>query len=233
VPLPWLGVFAAVLAYGILTMLHSGNSYGWNAFADIGEVLAASLATVACAIRARSVHVRYSAAREPEQSDPFEPGKASGRRPRRPAWSLLALGVGSWALGQLCVCIYEIGLGDRTPEPSVADVFFLLSYVFVIAGLLAFVRTPAGRLSQLRGAVEALCIACGFVLCSWSLVLGSVVTQVGEFDFAGLVNLAYPVLDAVALGAVFFVALRRRLDPPTGLGLLALGIALWTLSDSA
>ena len=46
-------------------------------------------------------------------------------------------------------------------------------------------------------------------------------------------NLAYPVLDAVALAAVFFVALRRRLNPPAGLNLLALGIILWTLADSS
>ncbi len=234
VPLPWLCVFAAVAVYGVLTGLHSGDSPAWTAFADIGEALAASLAAVACAIRARSVHARYAAAREAERaSAELEAGGGPARVPRRPAWSLLALGVGSWALGQLCVCIYEIGLGVRIPEPSVADGFFLLSYVFVICGLLAFVRTPATRLSRLRGAVEALCIACGFMLCSWSLVLGSVLARRDTLDFGRLVNLSYPMLDAVALGVVFFVGLRRRLDPPTGLGLLALGIALWTLSDSS
>jgi hypothetical protein len=65
----------------------------------------------------------------------------------------------------LCICVYEVGVGVRVPEPSVADGFFLLSYVLIIGGLLAFVRSPASRLSQLRGAVEGLCIACGFL---WS-----------------------------------------------------------------
>jgi diguanylate cyclase (GGDEF)-like protein/PAS domain S-box-containing protein len=232
VPWPWLCVFAAVGVYGVLTAVHAGISYGWTAFADIGEVLAAGLAAVACTIRARSVHARY-AARAADVTDPLTPGAGATRVPRRPAWSLLALGTGSWAVGQLCICVYEIGLGVRVPEPSIADGFFLLSYVLVIVGLLAFVRTPAGRLSQLRGAVEGMCIACGFLLCSWGLVLSSVIAHGGHIDLDGSLNAAYPMLDAVALGAVFFVALRRRRDPPTGLGLLALGILLWTVSDSA
>jgi diguanylate cyclase (GGDEF)-like protein/PAS domain S-box-containing protein len=223
VPLAWLLVFAAVIAYGVLTALHAGDTYGWTAFADTGEVLAALLATVACAVRARSVRGRQRQA-----------SRAEGRQAQsRPAWSLLALGAGSWAAGQLCVCVYEIGLRTRVPEPSIADGFFLLSYFLVISGLLAFVRTPAGLLSQVRGAVEAVCIACGFVLCSWSLVIGSVLAKNGSLDLGGLVNLAYPVLDSVALASVFFVALRRRLDPPAGLNLLAAGIILWALSDSS
>src|ERR1035441_903772 len=173
ISLPWLLVFVAVAVYGVLTGLHDGNSTGWTAFADIGEVLAAALATVACAIRTRSVRRRYAAAREAERAcqDGEEP-ETPKRAQRRPAWLLLTLGIGSWTLGQLCVCVYEVGLGMRVPEPSVADGFYLLSYVLVISGLLAFVRTPAGLLSQLRGAVEALSVACGFVLCSWSLLIG-------------------------------------------------------------
>ena len=170
----------AVAVYGVLTGLHSGSSTGWIAFADIGEVLAATLATVACAFRARSVRRTRAGAREADRaSQGGEEPEGARRAQRRPAWLLLTVGVGSWALGQLCVCIYEIGLGARVPEPSVADGFFLLSYVLVILGLLAFVRTPAGLLSQLRGAVEALSIACGFVLCSWSLLIGSVVARGG------------------------------------------------------
>jgi len=229
VPLPWRLVFGAVVLYGVLTGLHAGNSPGWTAFADTGEVLAATLAAVACTVRAKGVRAGYRAAAATAQAGPGAPAPAKPRL----AWPLLAAGVGTWALGQLTVCIYEIGLGTRVPEPSLADVFFLTSYLLVAAGLLAFVRTPAGHLSHLRGAVEALCIACGFLLCSWSLLIAPVLKGHGPLAFADLVNISYPVLDAVSLGAVFFVALRRRLDPPAGLTLLTLGIILWTVSDSA
>ncbi len=227
-------MFAAVGVYAVLTGVHTGNSHGWTAFADIGEVLAAALATVACTVRAKGVRARYAQALEAGAAPGGRPERsARPGPPRRMAWPLLAAGVGAWTLGQLSVCIYEVGFDVRAPEPSVADAGFLLGYVLVSCGLLAFVRTPAGNLSRLRGAVEALLIACGFLLCSWSLLIAPVLKGQTPQSFGDLVNIAYPVLDAVSLGAVFFVALRRRLDPPAGLTLLAIGIILWTVADSS
>ena len=95
------------------------------------------------------------------------------------------------------------------------------------------VRTPAGYLSQLRGAVEGLFIASGFFLCSWSLVIGSVLAHGQTLTLGGVINLAYPVLDAIAFAAVFFVILRGRQSPSAGLGLLALGIVCVAASDSS
>ena len=226
------------MLYGVLMGLHVGNTRGWIVFGDLGQLFAAAIATLACAARARRVGRRRFA---PAPSCALEAGPAGSREadvrqpvgPRRVAWSLLTIGVGCWTLGELCDCIYEVGLGVHVPEPSVADVGFLVSYAFIISGLLAFVRTPAGVLSRVRGAVEGVFMACGFVLCSWSLVIGSVYGHSGKLTFGGLVNLSYPMLDAVSLAAVFFVALRRRYNPPAGLGLLALGIALMAVSDSS
>jgi diguanylate cyclase (GGDEF)-like protein/PAS domain S-box-containing protein len=224
---------ALVVTYGVLTGLHSGNARGWIDFSDLGELLAAALATVACAIRARRVRSQHARAPTPLRRRAADASVSDPTPQARPAWSLLTLGVGCWTLGELIDCVYEVGLATHVPEPSLADVGFLLSYVFIIAGLLAFVRTPAGLLSRVRGALEGLFMACGFVLCSWSLVIGSGYEHSASPTFGGLVNLAYPLLDAVALAAVFFVALRRRVAPPAGLGLLAVGIALLSVSDSA
>jgi 4-amino-4-deoxy-L-arabinose transferase-like glycosyltransferase len=149
------------------------------------------------------------------------------------AWSLLAVGMGAWAIGQIGWTIYETGFGIEPVAPSPLDGLFLLSSVLVIVGLLAMVRTPAGHLSHIRGAVEGLFIAGGFFLCSWSLLIGSVFEGSHTSTLDGLVNLAYPVLDAMALAAVFFVSLRRRQSAPAGLGLLALGIVCVAASDSS
>jgi len=231
--LQWIAALTAIALFGVLTGLHIGNSQGWIVFSDGGEQLAAALATIACVIRARRERLKCSSAFEMQQRDS---GDASAFRLQRQtwiAWTLLATGMGTWAAGELITCVYEIGLGTRIPEPSAADGAFLLSYGFILCGLLAFVRTPAGLLSHLRGAVEGLFIACGFLLCSWSLVIGSVFAHSGALTLGGLVNLAYPMLDAVALAGVFFVALQRRQARPAGLGLLALGIVLVAVSDSS
>jgi len=229
-----LGVLAcaAVGGYAALTSIHAGDSRGWNAFADIGELLAAALATFACALRVRrerQVRAGTSVLREATGGE----SSASAQRHGQLGWSLLGAGIAAWTVAQLITCIYEIGLERQLPEPSLADGAFLIGYLLIVAGLLAFVRTPAGLLSHLRGAVEALFITCGFVLCSWSLVVGSFVTDLAHLSLAGAVNLSYPLLDAVALSAVFFVALYRRADPLIGLGLLSIGICLSAVSDSA
>jgi hypothetical protein len=225
--------FAAVAVFIVLTALHAGNSAAWTAFDNIGEALAAVLATVACASRVSRERSLYSSALE-TQREGFADASAVGiQRRSRIAWSLLTVGVGAWALGQIGWTVYETGFGIEPAAPSPLDALFLLFSVLIICALLAMVRTPAGYLSQLRGAVEGLFIASGFFLCSWSLVIGSVLARSHTLTLGALTNLAYPVLDAIAFAAVFFVILRRRQSPSAGLGLLALGIICVAASDSS
>ena len=137
-----------------------------------------------------------------------------------------------WAVGQIGWSVYEVGQGIELPTPSWVDGPFLLSAVLVIAGLIGMVRTPAGRLSQLRAALEGVLIAGGLFLCSWVLVVGPVVRHGSGSVFSQVVNLAYPVLDVVALAAVLFVGIYRRNHAPAGLRLLALGIICVAIGDS-
>ncbi len=224
----------AVIFYAVLDAAHTGNAAGWVAFSDGGELLAATIAAVACGVRAKRVHPANRLASAARARVP-----AGARRihdtisRRRIAWPLLTIGISCWALGELGDCVYEVGLGRPAPEPSVADIGFLLSYLFIICGLLAFVRTPAGALSRLRGAVEGLFMASGLVLCVWTLVIADVFEDNGRLTFGAFVDLCYPILDTVALATVLFVALRRRLNPPPGLSLLALGISLVAVADSS
>jgi diguanylate cyclase (GGDEF)-like protein/PAS domain S-box-containing protein len=230
--LQWLSL-AVVASFILLTGLNAGDSPAWTAFDNIGEAAAAVLATVACAIRVSREHLAYSSLVEMERQGHAEASDVGLQRQARLAWSLLTVGMGAWALGQIGWTIYETGLGIEPVAPSPLDGLFLLSSLLVIVGLLAMVRTPAGYLSHIRGALEGLLIASGFLLCSWTLLIGSVFEDSKASTLEGLVNLAYPVLDAMALAAVFFVSLRRRQTAPAGLGLLALGIVCVAASDSS
>jgi diguanylate cyclase (GGDEF)-like protein len=209
---------AALLAFAALVVFHTGSSRAWTAFDNGGEALVALAATVACASRARSE--RRSGAPDGQGERTFLP------------WLALALGCGAWTLGQTGWTVYEAVTMKAGPEFSVLDAAFLAFPVLAIRGLLAMVRTPAGRLSQLRGIAEGLFIAAGFFLLAWSLVIASMIAQTHASTLDEVVNLAYPSLDAVALAAALFVALRRREDPPPGLGMLGAGIACIALSDS-
>lgn len=225
-----LGVLALFI---LLTGINAGDSPGWTAFDNVSEALVAVFATIACAIRMSRERLAYSSVVEMQRQGHADAAAVGLQRHARIAWSLLAAGVGAWAIGQIGWTIYESGFGVEPTGPSPLDALFLSSSLLVIGGLLALVRTPAGFLSHARGAVEALLIAGGFLLCSWSLVIGSVFGRSHVSSLDGAVNLAYPVLDAIALAAVFFVSLRRRQSAPAGLGLLALGIAGVAASDSA
>jgi len=217
---PPLIAAVAIVLFAMLTSLHVGDARGWTAFDDISEALAAALATLACA--ARALRERSKRPRTDEDL---------GRSWM--AWLLFACGAGAWTLGQIGWSVQEIALRTTPAAVSVLDIGFLAFPAVVVVGLLTMVQTPAGRLSQLRGAAEGLLLAAGFFLLSWSLIIGRVLATTKNSALGEAVNLAYPALDAVALSAVLFVALRRRAGAHPGLGLLAAGIVCIALSDSA
>jgi diguanylate cyclase (GGDEF)-like protein/PAS domain S-box-containing protein len=219
-PLLWVLSLAAIAAFGVLVTVHAGNAAGWAAFEDLGGTLAAVIAAVACASRARRDR------REDSVEGVFAHGVWR-------AWRLLACGMGAWAVGHIVWSVYEVGLGITPRPPSLQDAALLTSSVLVVGGLVSMVRTPAGRLSHLRGAAEGLLIAAGCFLISWCAVIDDVFASSGALTTGHIVNLAYPVLDAVALSAVLFVAVRVKDQLPAGLGLVALGITFVAISDSA
>src|ERR1700730_4451135 len=219
-PLLWALSLAATAAFGILVTIHVGNSEGWIAFEDLGEPLAALIAALACASRARRDRREAVAAEDP--------GRGVWR-----AWRLLAWGMGVWAVGHGVQSVCELGFGLSRKPPSLLDAAPLISSVLVIGCLLYMVSTPAGRLSHVRGAAEGLLIATGCFLISWCAVIAAVFASSEASVSAQIINLAYPVLDAIALSGVLFVAARGKERVPPGLGLLGLGIACIAIADSA
>lgn len=219
-PLLWALSIAAIVTFGLLVTIHAGNAPAWIAFEDLSQTLVAALACVACGLRA----VRDRRERSGE-------GVGDGRAWR--AWRLLAYGMGVWAVGRTVWSVYEVGLGITPQAPSFLDAAPLTSSVLVVGGLLSMVSTAAGRMSHLRGAAEGLLIAAGCFLISWCAVIAAVFADSGTSTSGQIVTLAHPVLDAVALSGVLFVAVRGNDRLPAGLGLLALGISCVAVSDSA
>src|SRR3984893_5123693 len=160
-PLLWALSLAATAAFGILVTIHVGNSEGWIAFEDLGEPLAALIAALPCASRARRDRREAVAAEDP--------GRGVWR-----AWRLLAWGMGVWAVGHGVQSVCELGFGLSPKPPSVLDAAPLAASVLVVGCLLYMVSTPAGRLSHVRGAAEGLLIATGCFLISWCAVIAAV-----------------------------------------------------------
>jgi diguanylate cyclase (GGDEF)-like protein/PAS domain S-box-containing protein len=208
-----LAVGASVLAtvvYLAAISARPGGAQRWTAFDDIGQAITPAIAAAACWWTAR---------------------RSSGREKR--AWALIGAGAASWGVGQVIWTIDEVGLGHQPVSPSPCDVGFLLAPLLVIAGLLLFVDTPAGSWSWVRGAFEGLLIAGGLLVAVWTIMLAPVAGASHDPLIEQVVALAYPVLDAMGISALLFMATRRRTHEFGRLSVLAAGIALLAVSDSA
>jgi diguanylate cyclase (GGDEF)-like protein/PAS domain S-box-containing protein len=215
----WMVAMSAIVLFTVGVSMHPGGGMFWIAFDDIGQSITPFVAAVACGLIARG-----SAGRE------------------RTAWTLIGVGAATWGSGQIGWTVLEVGYGRQPVSPSLCDLGFLACPLLVVAGLLLFVDTPAGFRSRLRVGVEALLIASGVFLPVWTMLLKPVLDTIVRTDphhrlyddstIPQLVNLAYPVLDIVALSAVIFVMSRRRTHIFGRLSVLAAGIGALAVADT-
>jgi len=206
-------VAAAVLACVLFTAgvsFHPGAGAFWTAFDDVGQSITPFVAALVCWQTAR---------------------RSTGRE--RTGWALIGAGSAAWGVGQVIWTVFEVGLGHAPVSPTGSDIGFLLAPVLIVAGLLLFVDTPAGVLSRIRGLVEGLLIAGGVFVPIWTMLLSPVVAGSSDTVLNQLISLAYPVLDAVAISAVIFVATRGRSNRFGHLGVVAAGIVALSVADSS
>ncbi|MEO5709184.1 MAG: GGDEF domain-containing protein [Nocardioidaceae bacterium] len=177
---------------------------------NLGQLLAAALASVGCAVAARRTHDQ-----------------------RRHAWWWLSAGTASWAAGQLVWSFYEVVLGREVPFPSLADVGFLLFPVFSAIGLVIWLGSQSDQLmARGRDVLDGLIIAFSLLIVSWVTALGSVVAGGGSWVPLTL-SLAYPVGDLI-LGTLVLLALARgAASERATLVVLAAGLGGLAIADSA
>jgi len=189
------------------TMLSLGGAAATTAFDDIGEMIAALIAAVACGWAALA---------------------AAGRVRR--GWTLMALAALSWAAGEAVWTYYEVIAGHKTPFPSPADAGFLLAVPFQVAAVLHFARGGSGR-SHAKTIFDGAIVAVSVVFISWVAVLHTVYAAGGDGPISFGLSLAYPVGDLVTIVIVIVaVAGTRRLYTP--MALIAAGLLALTVSDS-
>ena len=123
--------------------------------------------------------------------------------PVRPAWQLLAGGLGLYVLGQATLARYQLLRLEAAPFPSLGDVFFVAGTVAFIAALFTFIvayqrvglQVASRRHLAVVVALSALLLG---VLGTW--ILRPIVAAPAPFWTKAL-NLTYPLLDAVLLVA--------------------------------
>ena len=146
----------------------------------------------------------------------------------RAAWSLVALALASWAVGDT---IWSIRFGDSAtpPSTSISDVFWLAWYPLIVAALALLVRERVSGFELHRwidGIAVMLLVATPWV----ALFLQPVAEHSSASGLAIVLNFTYPLGDAVLVGAVLGVfALMgwrgSRMWLALGVALTVMGVA--------
>jgi hypothetical protein len=134
--------------------------------------------------------------------------------PARPAWFLLSLGLLATFVGQLSLAPLQL-VRNETPFPSVADIYYLLSYPFLIAALLVLLNAyreagfPIGSVAERTGILAGVGVVAAVVVVP---ILRPVAATGGPL-LERILSVAYPILDLVLLlplALLLRVALRLR-----------------------
>ena len=200
---------AALVSVAYALVLH--NLYfgdrAVTALDDIGEAVAAGLASAACAWAA---------------------SRATGKD--RLGWALMSVSACLWAAGEVVWSIYEVGMQVAVPYPSLADAGFLAAVPFAVGGIRAFWGPPRGTSASWRIWFDGVIVAIALVSTAWGFGLRTV-WESGSTTL--WLDLAYPVSDIV-IGTVLILAIRRATEQQKGrMALLLAGIACYSVADSA
>jgi hypothetical protein len=175
---------------------------------DLGEMVAALIATVACGVAARHVPTRRS------------------------RWVLLGASSFAWAAGEAVWTYYDFVRGVSVPFPSLADVGFLAAVPLAVAGLLLFPSSPHRAVDRIGGILDGCIIAGSMLFASWATVLGPLYRQHQGGVLKQTLSLAYPASDVVMVSLVI-ILFSRAGQGRASLALVMAGLVAFAIADSA
>ena len=139
--------------------------------------------------------------------------------PRRP-WCLLVAGLGTWLLGDAAWALAsDIGLGASFPPW--ADVFYLVGYALLVAGLVGISRRRIAR-GYVEAILDALIVGTVVALVFFVAFVAPAWADAGQASPDLVVDLAYMVFDAVLVVRVAHLA---RVEAGTRTALRLVGLA--------
>jgi diguanylate cyclase len=176
---------------------------------DVGELVAALIAAVACGVAARRTSVG------------------------RTGWALLAASSFAWAVGETLWTYYDLIEGVQVPFPSLADAGFLTAVPLACAGLLFFPSSRQRTAHRLQGLLDGCIIATSLLFASWATILGPLYRSHNGGVLKQVLSLAYPMSDVVMVSLVIILIARTGRRGWMSLGLVMIGIVAFAVADSS
>ena len=153
------------------------------------------------------------------------------RDDRRAPWLALALGAAMWAIGEL---IYELAYSEApelAPYPSVADAFWLGSYVAVGTGIVLVLRSRLRRAFHVTMWLDAAIGATTVAALAATLAFDPVLTDTAGAGLEVATDLAYPLADLGLLALVVTLLALTGWRPGLGWAAFAIALSLQAISD--
>jgi len=151
----------------------------------------------------------------------------------RRAWLICGLAFFCYWVGDFVFTLEE-NLGHPAPFPSWADAAYLVFYVVLLWGVLAFPTAPQTRNDRTKLWLDTGIVVLGAFMVLWYFAIGPTVRSTGSTSLAAAVSIAYPIGDLVLVLAITRILLA---EPQAGLGramgILAAGLLLFVIADVA
>jgi len=182
----WLAhaVFAFLALCAMATIF--GSKDVADAAGALGVAVGAGLAGGLFIVRARTVHGR-----------------------ERLAWTLIGLGVCAAAVGVLVVAVVFFIQGDA-PTFGWTDLFFMATYVLVIAGAAALPYAQGSTMQRIRMILDGLIGGVSIAALLWVMLLADMTSDLADSSaLTRTIGAFYPFLDLVVLTVAMSVLLRR------------------------
>jgi diguanylate cyclase (GGDEF)-like protein/PAS domain S-box-containing protein len=107
--------------------------------------------------------------------------------------------VTTFALGDISYDVLTEFMHEQNPFPSIADVFYLATYVLLATGLLLMVRSRRRSDSDAGAALDALIVTAGLGALSWMFLIQPYVHAADMSLLIKMTSIAYPLGDIVLL----------------------------------
>jgi diguanylate cyclase (GGDEF)-like protein len=145
----------------------------------------------------------------------------------RLVWWLLAASTFSWFAGEVAWAVESYLTGDNAPIPSVADVGYVLQYVFALPAVLIGLRI--GVLAQTRALLDALLVGAAVAAIGWHFLIDPLVPD--SWNTAAFITLLYPVLDLSIVSVFLAVGLSGSRRMPLSIALVGVGFGIAAVTD--
>jgi diguanylate cyclase (GGDEF)-like protein/PAS domain S-box-containing protein len=129
-------------------------------------------------------------------------GILRNRPAHRSAWVVIAMGVMTFAAGDITYDVLTEFMHEVNPYPSLADVFYLATYVFLATGLILMVRSRRHGNGEGGAALDALIVTAGLGALSWIYLIQPYVHAIDMGMLSKLTSIAYPLGDILLLAVL-------------------------------